>query len=51
MDKNRHSIKIPHRNIPHSYPLKGAVMYTWLGGFLKDFFGGFENMGDRGLDS
>ena len=24
--KNRHSIKIPYRNIPHSYPLKGAVM-------------------------
>ena len=23
--KNRHSIKIPYRNIPHSYPLKGAV--------------------------
>ena len=26
--KNRHSIKIPCRNIPHSYPLKGAVMYV-----------------------
>ena len=25
--ENRHSIKIPYRNIPHSYPLKGAVMY------------------------
>ena len=25
-DKNMHSIKNPYRNIPHSYPLKGAVM-------------------------
>ena len=28
--KNRHSIKIPYRNIPHSYPLKGAVMYIYI---------------------
>ena len=28
--KHRHSIKIPYRNIPHSYPLKGAVMYFCL---------------------
>ena len=27
--KNGHSIKIPYRNIPHSYPLKGAVMYQY----------------------
>ena len=27
-NKNRHSIKIPYRNIPHSYPLKGAVMQS-----------------------
>ena len=28
--KNRHSRKIPYRNIPHSYPLKGAVMYIYI---------------------
>ena len=26
--QHRHSIKIPYRNIPYSYPLKGAVMYN-----------------------
>ena len=25
--ENRHSIKIPYRSIPHSYPLKGAAIY------------------------